>query len=403
MQNELDYMKYCKNAVEKKPTPQFTSDEPTKTSEEPPQDKHKKIKETEKKQERLKLNKKAIIIGTLIVLSIIVGIMSFFAVSSITSGFNYIDAITSNSTGLPSTIYYGGNPLFVLSGWESKLEYNNITDRLVGNQEYRKIIFDDKGKAYTVTYSENQVVLEPLTKNPEIASKVGWFTNLGETSITQKKSWNQKTIKIDLSDPDSEIGKSELGYTFYKEKPYFKIQFSTEAEDSLKLGNFAYGIVLNNYEIYLPNGTILENDNKLVRLDKPVSIVVKEGGKNSIEAPSDIQDSVLKTLDTPKNIILREGSTYDINESYQVFYNKKKDLAIITYSPETLYFKDSFYWNVYWVYVPHNQGYPPLYFIVAEHPKLKYEEGDWHISIKEYEGDVKSYIGIVVNKIGTEK
>ncbi len=346
------------------------------------------------------LNRRIVVTGTLLLTAIIMGAIFLLTNTSTKTKFSYIDVVVANSTGLPTEVYYKNSQVLILSGWESNLEYENTVDRLAGNEEYKKIVFDEKAKPYTLIVSDDQLVIELLTTNPEKAKKIGWFTKTTQYAINEEKSWNRKKVNVELNEGDIGIKKAEIKYNLYKDKPYFKASFSAEVENPLNLSEFAYGITAGNYDIYLPTGTRLKNDNKVEKLNKPVGIVLREGNK-TVEIPEELKEAV-KGLETSKTTTSRTGSNYEQKAKYEIFYNPEKKLGIILYSPNTLYFKNSFYWNVHWVYTSYNDGYPPLYFIVLESPGMKYENGDWQITTKNYQGSAKSYIDQAVKEMENE-
>jgi hypothetical protein len=349
--------------------------------------------------EKFTIKKPWIILGSIILIILIFGGIYFFTQPNTDIKLLPLDVVVSNSTGLNSNIYYEGEHFFILNGWESKLKLNEKEDRLFGKEQYKEIAFDDNGVAYTVISTERGIILEPLTTNPEKTSKIGWFTKPEQISIEEQAEGKEKQIKILLS--SDEIN-SKINYYLFKYKPYFKTEFLTQIENN-ELEDFAYGLILKDYDIYLPNSTILKNDNKLIEEGKTVDIILKENNQESTNVSKGLLESVSTKVDTSRQVKTRTGSTYETKSPYQIFYNSDKDLAIITYSPETLYYKNSFYWNVYWIYVPHlgNGTYPPIYTIIIENPNLTYDEDaeDWHIESKQYTGNTKDYIDQVVWEI----
>ncbi|MBA3064709.1 hypothetical protein FP803_04705 [Candidatus Woesearchaeota archaeon] len=233
--------------------------------------------------------------------------------------YQHLDVVASNSTGLPMSIYYKQNKIFIINGWESKLIYSEKEDRIAGN------------------------------------NKTGWFFE-DPITITDKKTLDNKYSSV-VMDSKNDITKAKFDYFLFKRKPYFKIQFSAQTQDNSKLGLMAYGFNLKEYDIYIPHGTKLENDNVVTKTDETT---------------------------------LREGSTHEFdNINYEIFHNPETNLSIVIYGKEIEIFKNSFYWNVYWVYVGGNDGiYEPIYFIILEDSELNYEEGAWQVKLKYYDGEL---------------
>ncbi len=237
--------------------------------------------------------------------------------------YQHLDVEASNSTGTPMRIYYKQNKILTINGWECKLNYNEKEDRVSGND------------------------------------KKGWFFE-DPITMTDKKTWGSKYSSIIINSKNN-ITKAKFEYVFYKRKPYFKLKFSTQTKDNAKLGLMAYGFNLKEYDIYIPNGTKLENDNNITKVNETT---------------------------------LREGSTHEFNNiNYEIFHNPKTKLSIVIYGKEIEKFKNSFYWNVYWVYVDRTDGiYEPVYFIILEDSELNYENGAWQIKSKYYNGELTKYI-----------
>lgn len=351
----------------------------------------KEIEEVERKPRKM-----LIVVGSLVLISLIFLGIWYFTKPTAEAKFSPLDASVSESTA-SSSIYYQDMNILGVSGWETKLNYNDKEDRLFGKETYKEIIFDDTGKAYTAISTSEGVIVEMLSSNPEKVTKVGWFTTPEQIEISEQENLGEKQVFVDLDSGDL---KSEINYSFFRNKPYFYAQFSAQAENSTDLGEFAYDLVLSGYEIYLPNSTILENDNEIVNLEEQVDIIFRGEGNIS----EGLKERVSEKVDINRKTVKRTGSNYDIKDAdYQLFYNPEKKLGVIVYSPDVLSFKNSFYWNVFWVYVPHlgNGKYPPIYVIVVENPNLIYdgEKGDWMIESKQYNGYAWDYIHDVIWEI----
>ncbi len=360
------------------------------------------LKEVEKKISP-EINKAWIILGALIIILIILGGIYFFSQKNPQTRFMPLDISASNLTG-DSVIYYNGKSLFSISGWESKLEYSGNIDRLIGNEQYKKVVFDEKGKAYTAISLDNEVRLEPLTVSPEEVTRIGWFIK-SEILAKEKRSFFDKQTEVLLYSNKDYIKNASLKYHAYKGKPYFKVEFSAGAENNSNLGDFSYGLIFQNYNIYLPTGEILENDNQLISLNRTVELTLNENRNITKNISKSLKESVEKEIDLNRKAITRKGSAYEDNSEYQIFVDKNKTRAIIVYSPYVILFEDSFYWNVFWVDVLKLEGgnYSPLYVIAIDKPGLTYDEEkqDWILNSRQYKGSVKSYISEVADK--TEK
>lgn len=258
----------------------------------------------------------------LLVILILAGIV-FFVRPTVEAKYEPLDVVAKNTSGLPMDIYLHQNRLFTISGWESKINYNNKLDRIAGN------------------------------------NVTGWFFE-DSVVLTENKTWNNKFVSVSI-DNDSNITQAKFDYTLFKKKPYFKMQLTANAENNSKLNQAHYGFVIKGYDIYLKNGIILENDNNITTL---------------------------------KGITNRTGSLHEINSTnYQIFHDTATNRSIIIYSEKPTIFLDSFYWNVYWVYVNGTSGqYPPLYVIILENFNLTFSDGKWQVQSKYYSGELEQYI-----------
>ena len=157
----------------------------------------------------------------------------------------------------------------------------------------------------------------------------------------------------------------------------------------------AYGLNLQGYDIYIPNGEILENDNEIIGLNEERDILLD----NEKVESQDLLDAVSEIEDINKLKTQRTGSTHEFdNINYQIFHNPETKLSIVVYGKEIEKFRNSFYWNVYWVYVNGNDGiYEPIYFIILEDSELNYENGAWQVKSKYYNGELTKYIYSSVN------
>ncbi|MFA5173556.1 MAG: hypothetical protein WC438_00055 [Candidatus Pacearchaeota archaeon] len=356
------------------------------------------IKKAEK--EKAYIKKHWIILSSVILVILILGIIYLFAQPAKQASFKPLDVTINNKTAFSSTILYEKASLLALTGWESKITYNNKEDRIFGKEDYKKVIFDEKGNAYTYISLDNEIKIEPLTTNPNTVTKVGWFTKPEQITIKEDKSWLEKTEVVTLTS-DSDVTNAVYTYNFYKNKPYFKVQFSADAENPEKLGKFAYGLVLKDYDIYLPNRTILLNDNKITDLNTPIELAIYQDDKRFINVSDKLQEEISQDTNTEKNAVKRTGSIYKTESEYEIFYNPNTQNTIIIYSPNVDYFENSFLWQVFRVYTSGENGqYPPLYFIVIPNSDLTYNEQaqDWTIVAKE-SINAKDYINKMINEI----
>lgn len=332
----------------------------------------------------------------LLILLVFVGIFMFAQPSKNT---DLMTIRTSNYTSISSYNYYKNSNILSISGWESKLNLNDKEDRLFGKESYRQIITYN-GTNYTTLSTDNGILIDPLTTDQEQVTKIGWFVNPNQTSILETNEKRVKKVSVDLY---SEKLNSGFNYYLFRQKPYLKIGFSASSNEG-ELGMFAYGLILSRYNIYTDKLEVYNNDYRLTETNQTIDIILRENGTQTTNISDELRESVASIVDTNKLITIREGSTYEINNSkYELFYNPDKKLGIIFYSPNTWYFRNSFYWNVHWVYVPHqgNGEYPPLYVIVLEEPELSYDsqQQDWYVDSKKYEGYIMDYIYHVVCEI----
>lgn len=373
--------------------------------EKPKPDPYKVLADVEKKLVP-EINKKYIILGTLVIILAILGGIYLFTQESPKTRFMPIDVSVYNSTGLPMSVYYNNKYLLGISGFESKLEYSNKTDRLFGNEQYKKVIFDEKGNPYTVISLDNEIRIEPLKTDPTKVTRIGWFAKPEEVLVKEGKSFGKKQVSVLLKSSQDHIKNASINYYLYKGKPYLKLQFSAEAENNSELGDFSYGLTIQNNDIYLPTGEILENNNEVIYSNKTVELTLAENNSLTKNISKSLAESARKEADFSRKAITRRGSSHEDNSEYQIFIDKNKTKAIIVYSPYILIFEDSFLWNVYWVNVLKLEDgiYSQIYLIVIDNPNLVYDESkqDWILDSKQYKGPVKSYISEVINNIGDE-
>jgi len=338
-----------------------------------------------------KLHTKWVIMGSAIIVLIVLWEIFMLAIPN-NPQFLPLDISIKNET-IDSSISYKGSQLLSITGFESILETLGESDVLFGKKTYKQIIFDESGKAYTVTPTSSVIMVEPLKTNPEKVTKIGWFYEPERIEIKEYFAKNSKKVEILL---ESDELSTSINYNFYKRKPYLLVNFLSKQQTQ----NFAYGLVMNSFDIYLPTGKILENDNEIIKSGKAVNIILREGGNETTNVSEALRQTVGTKVDTSIVEISRNGSTYEVTADYELFFNPETKIGIVIYSLANVTFKNYFYWEVFQVYVPHfGEGkYPPLYVIVIENPDLSYDEevGDWYITSEQYTGYTWDYIHQVV-------
>jgi len=336
----------------------------------------------------------AITISILLVLVIIFSIILFSPYPNKVK-YSLIDVVPKDTIGLPMDVFYEQEFIFTISGWEGKLQYDKNEDRIAGNFQYKKIIEDDFGNTFLVSSGSNKIILENIKQKNLLESSIGWFFEKN-IEISSKKKFFNKFVTVTLLSSKSSLSSAKYEYTLFREKPYFKVQFSANTLTKDKLDQSAYGIILKEFDLYLPNGTILKNDNYITELNEKVDIIL-DGNEVPLSHVSYLSDKV----DLNKSAIKRQGSTFYLEQpKYEIFYNNKTNQTIIIYSPIIKKAINSFYWNVFWFYVSEDNGkYPPLYFIILEESKLAYCDEEWIIQSKYYDGNLQEYIDSSVDKM----
>ncbi len=350
--------------------------------------------EEEKHSNNLKPSKFVVFLIGIIIILVILGIIFYLNYNPSKIKYQYLDIEAKNVSGLPILVYYNSQQLFSFSGWESMLTINS-KDRLFGNEQYKKIIFDDQGKAYTQIVLDDQIRLEPLSTDPTKATTIGWFASLSNLNIKDKFNKNNKEILISLNTDELN---SNITFKIFENKLYFSAFFSAEGENNSELGDFALGFVSPGYDIYLPNGTILLNDNNVTNLDKPLNLVIL--GNITPEAnKSLIQRVSQETLS--KNSIARAGTYHSLQDlEYEIFY--KNGTGFIVFSEDGFNdFENLFQWNVFRIYAsPLENKYPKIYFIVLDNVALTYDEksSSWSVKDKYFKGLVDDYINQIMEE-----
>lgn len=308
--------------------------------------------------------------------------------------YNPVDIEIKKSGSLTAQVFYQDKPFIAIHGWESLLNLNGKKDRLYGKEQQKKIIFDEKGKAYTYTSTDEKIIIEPLKEDPSKATREGWFVESDTKDITILPGKKTKLVSISLSHSDKRVS---LDYTVFKEKPYFtseiSIQHLTSNESEKILGYFAYGYVAQGYDVYLPNGTILKNDNQIIKTNKSIGLSFsKEINESDVK---NLESKLPNEIDLSKQAIQRKGSTYEINNiEYQMLINNESRGFLIFTESERNTYENIFAWNIHRVYIyPNELGfYPKVYTALFENLTVEYKENDWEISSKQFKGKLKEYI-----------
>jgi len=342
-----------------------------------------------------KINKEMVFWISLFIVALIILLLYSFPVDNMDDkNGNVINISVLKATGLPMDVYYDNIKIMTLSGWETKIGYSNKTDRLFGDENYKTIIFDNNGAAYVVSSLDNEIKIEPLRTNPENITDIGWFKKTEQISVTEKASEN-KTIDVKLSNGEREIKNVDLKYFLYSNQSFFKVKMDINSQNKSELNDIAYGFLINKFDIYLSNGSILKNDNKIVVFDNPVNITFIKNKKIEKNIPKGLNYSLSKIYDLNRKAILRNGSFYRIDGEYEIFFNAENKKAVLIYSPDVSYFENSFYWDAYWIHMNRDVSESPLlYFFIFDNPKLRYDNelGDWNIDIEGYSGEIMFYI-----------
>src|SRR3989344_6506889 len=146
----------------------------------------------------------------------------------------------------------------------------------------------------------------------------------------------------------------EIGYVIKNPefKPYLKLQMFVKTEKELEKSG--YGFILRNFNIYLPNGTILKND----------------------------------YLNIEGNLT---GTNYKEKVQYEIFFNEKDAIII---AGDFDYIDNLFRWEVFRPYISkHENGvFSPLYVIYIKNAELNFENDSWIVNSKQFTGNVEDYI-----------
>lgn len=344
-------------------------------------------------RKNINLNKKTVISISVLLIIIILGIMFYSTYNPINVKYKPIDIEIRNTSGLPSNVFYEGKALFSLSGWESFLNYGK-NDRFFGNEQYKKIIFDSGGRAYTQIALDDQIRLEPLASDPNKVTLIGWFVESDSKKIMGAINKGSKEVSLLLNNTKLSAG---FSYLLFKNKQYFIFNFSPQVVNLSSLGDFALGFIANKFDIYLPNGTILKNDNNVTKTDRNINVVIvgnaSNASKDSLKqkVPSDVLS---------RNIIIRKGSYSKFDAlDYEIFLNNNSQGFIVFSEEEENKFENLFQWNIFRIYISHQQNgiYTKAYFIILDNANLHYdyENKDWVIEDKYYSGSARNYINSI--------
>jgi len=134
------------------------------------------------------------------------------------------------------------------------------------------------------------------------------------------------------------------------------------ANTEKELEKAGYGFNLKGFDVYLPNGTILENDYSNV-------------------------DGNLT------------GTNHKNELKYEIFYNEKDAIII---AGDFDYIDNLFRWEVFrpWISKHENNIFSPLYIIyIKDVRELKYEDNTWKVKSEQFTGNVEDYIGMVKKEL----
>jgi|SRR3989344_6734012 len=287
-----------------------------------------------------------------------------------------IKILTKGYIGSSIEIYNYKNKFLIFNGWETILNYNK-ENRVLGTNQYRKII-ELNGTNYTLLNSEDKILLE---QRKEITT--GFFFKETDFKIIEENS----TTKVYWYNEEKDPVKVGYIFTILKNKPIFKVQLFAEVRNNLNLKGAGYGLIINNYNIYLSNGTILKNDYEIKMTDKLKKIIL-DGEEQDINNP------LFKDL--PQEVAIElVGTNYKTipTKSYQIFYNNQN--AIIIYADKIDYIDNLFKWQVFRPFISQKENentFAPLYIAILNDAKLEWKNNTWMIQSKEFNGDVETLI-----------
>ena len=246
------------------------------------------------------------LISVLIVVLVVLGISS----NRIIDEFKPILVENNEKITSPINIDIGDNKI-VFNGWEGIISINKEGKRILGPKERNISYF---------YYDEH---IKKIEEN-----RVFWYN----------ESKDPKEIGYSINNPQF--------------KPYLKLQMFANTEK--ELGKAGYGFVLKGFNIYLPNGIILENDY------------------------SNIDGNLT-------------GTNHKNEVEYEIFYNEK-DVIII--AGDFDYIDNLFRWEVFRPYISNheNKFFSPLYIIYIKNVELNFENDSWIVNSKQFTGNVEDYI-----------
>lgn len=295
---------------------------------------YEEAKKTDSKKEKITWIPFKLIIQIFIALLVILALSSliiFADPSSLFGLFRVHAEIAPPSTGLNMPLYYNEQNFAFLSGWESKLTYNNKEDRLVG--------YNTSGK------------------------EIGWFYQNANFSIANTKSWGQRKTSVTLLNPNSSnILNASFAFTFLRGKAYSKVEFNAEAKNPALLGSLTYGLTAEGYDIMLPDGRIIKND--------------------------------LNTTQS-HGLQVQNGSSFSLKKAdFEIFINPQTNFSFILFSSGELDFANSFADNLFLAKTAKTErGYAPLYIGVFPNAQwIYYEEEGWLVNSKTYTGKLSDFL-----------
>ncbi len=213
----------------------------------------------------------------------------------------------------------------------------------------------------TVSLGSNELVYDGVNKNSFSSEKYkyAWFSaeeDSREMTIDETdKSYRLSTL---LSNDDKEVSAIEFAFELPKDSDYLMVQMSTKTPDCTKLGEAGYMFLIPGYDVYLPDGQLLINDNETNYLD------------------------------------------LTLTDNYQVLYNN--EAAIIITASEITRVRNAFQHQVYKIYVrEHLEGvFAPAYLLYVPGARVTFQDGELVIQTTDYEGTVKGYIELEIYENG---
>src|SRR3989344_779822 len=216
-------------------------------------------------------------------------------------------------------------------------------------------------------------------------TRIGWFSSQSDVRIEDNIRKEYKKTSVSLG-----FDNVEINYLIPKKENYFKVMIKAD-----NYTDFSLGFVLNGYDIYLPNGSILINDHQNVDLNKQVDLIVVG---NLTENEKDFLKNKVGSEDKKSKAIQLNGTSTSFDDTdYEIFV--KNDSAIIVFSEMPTRFENLFKWNVFRIGVDQGNN---AYLVILDNANLTYSEDklDWIINDRYFNGSANDYIDLVLNKMG---